>query len=349
MKKILVVIGVCFLVACTREIKTIEDLNELNFDENPALINGFRLGFQPDSIGFRFSRYGIVENSEIPVYCKSCKKWTNKSNLKVNEKHSYAFILLHEQLERLNLALNNRSAFNENKPKHPVVSYVKRGTSYVRTINIDDKVYLDDRGNEFENSEPLISFDYMEGNLITRGFKNVSKNVFAICNMFADYGKDTIITEFALSFHSKNNPPLLRLVYNKDSDMIYKKGQIVNIKDSRFEEIFEHCSENYLMVLNENEAKQIINDFQQKFGKGKRKKTQFSDQFDGKPNKTFYREYRWNKGIVNISLLIDNIPPENFTGMDIENPYSDGKHNGYRITAIFKFDDKTIKIIDKEN
>ena len=349
MKKILVLIGVVFLVACTREIKTIEDLKELSIEENPTLINGFRLGYQPDSIGFRFSRYGIVENSEVPVYCTSCRKWTDKIRLKVNEKHSYAFILLHEQFERVSSSLNNGSTFNEIKSKNSIVSYVKRGVSYVRTINIDDKVYLDDSGNEFETSEPLITFDYMEGHLITRDFKNVSKNVFALCNMFVDFGKDTIITEFALSFHSKNNPPLLRLVYNEDGDMIYKKGQIVNFKDSRFEEIFEHCSENYLMVLNENEVKQIINDFEKKFGKGKRKKTQFSDQFDGKPNKTFYREYRWNKGMVNISLLIDNIPPENFTGMDSENPYSDGKHNGYRITAIFKFDDKTIKIIDKEN
>ena len=89
-------LSICSILisSCSRDIKNLEDLKEISFEENPTLMNGFRLGYQPDSIGFRFRHYNIDQSPRyLDAFCLKCKKWRHKEGLRLEDKHSWGFIL----------------------------------------------------------------------------------------------------------------------------------------------------------------------------------------------------------------------------------------------------------------
>lgn len=346
-----------FISSCSRDVKNLDDLKEISFEENPTLINGFRLGYQPDSIGFNFRRYMLDKSPRrLDSFCKKCKKWRHKESLWLEEKHSWGFILYNEGFGPLHLRFSNLNGEPELDiihTKNPNVYYVKDGHKYIREVNAGDNwTYIDDDGNSFlrEEEEPIIYFTQPEGDgLLNLWSNSLPKGVYGNCKINGEFGKDTIITEFNVSFKSENNTPISRLIFDTEDNILYRKGDIANFLDKDFDE--QHSSEckvNYIAALNQNEVEKIIKYFEKKFGAKKYKTRARAGNFNRPNNKSFYREYRWSVGIVNIVLMIDDYPPTNSITSDFENPYN--KFNkGYSVNALFKLNDKVLKIIEKEN
>jgi hypothetical protein len=330
------------LFSCTDKIESLEDLKNADFEQNPEIALGFRLGVQPDSIGLLFYKYGFEREYYTPIFCEKCNTWRKELTISNEDPHSYQYILRKEDVYG-NIQFNNPEIIKTNNPN---VFYTDKGNGYVRVIKTDKLVYFDDNGNYFEEVEPFISFSKYKDKLYINKFKNIDKGVVAYCDFIGDFGKDTIITEFTLKFESFNNPPISRLVYNGNS-VYYKDGQIVNINDKNFKQLYENCNETFMTALNQKEVNQVIKYFELKFGARKYDSKNYSGDFKRKENSTFYRSYRWAKGSVNISLVIDDYPPENLLGVDKNNPYI--KQKGYRVTASYKFNDEVLKIIEKEN
>jgi hypothetical protein len=123
----------------------------------------------------------------------------------------------------------------------------------------------------------------------------------------------------------------------------------VDFSDEKFEELYGYdCKLSYIAALNQQEVQSIINYFEKKFGKKKYNTRARSGNFNRSNKKSFYREYRWSVGIVNIVLSIDDYPPTNTITSSFDNPYNE-LTKGYGVHAVFKLNDKVLKIIEKEN
>jgi hypothetical protein len=347
-----------FISSCSRDVKNLDDLKEISFEENPTLFNGFRLGYQPDSIGFHFRHY-YLDNSPrfLNAFCLKCKKWRHKESLRLEEKHSWEFILYNEGFGpfRLRLSnLNDEPEPNIIRTKNPNVYYMKDGYKYTREVNSgDDPSYRDGDGNSFllEEQEPIIYFEQPEGEGVFEIglLKSLPEGIYGTVNITGDFGKDTIITDFDITFKSENNTPISRLFFNSDDGILYQKGDIVDFSDEKFEELYGYdCKLSYIAALNQQEVQSIINYFEKKFGKKKYNTRARSGNFNRSNKKSFYREYRWSVGIVNIVLSIDDYPPTNTITSSFDNPYNE-LTKGYGVHAVFKLNDKVLKIIEKEN
>ena len=344
--------------ACSREVKNLDDLKEISFEENPTLFNGFRLGYQPDSIGLNFRYYNLNNSPRfLDAFCLKCKKWRHKESLWLNEKHSWEFILDNEGFgpHRLRLfKLNDEPEPNIIRTKNPKVYYIKDGYKYIRKVNAgDDPNYIDSDGNSFllEEEEPIIYFNEPQGDGLYQlgSSKSLPEGIYANCIIHADLGKDTILTKFEMNFKSENNTPISRLVFNSDDGMLYQKGDVVDFSDEKFMKLNEDaCKWRYIAALNQQEVQSIINYFEKKFGKKKYNTRARSGNFNRSNKKSFYREYRWSVGIVNIVLSIDDYPPTNTITSSFDNPYNE-LAKGFHVFATFKLNDKVLKIIEKEN
>jgi hypothetical protein len=231
------------------------------------------------------------------------------------------------------------------------VYYIKEGNKYIRQVNAGDNfAYLDNDGNAFLEDEPIIYFEQPEGISNLWSSKGLPKGVYGSCIINGDFGKDTILTEFEINFKSENHPPISRLVFTNSENLpLYEKGDIVDFTANGFDEYYiNDCKESYIAALNQEEVQKIISYFEKKFGKKKYKTRARSDKFNRPINKSFYREYRWSVGIVNIILTIDDYPPTNSITSDFENPYNQFGR-GYSANAKFLLNDKVLKIIEKEN
>jgi hypothetical protein len=248
--------------------------------------------------------------------------------------------------------LNSESEPEIIPTNNPNVYYVKDGDKYIREVNAGDNWnYTDDNGNSFliEEKEPIIYFTQPEGDGLNLWSNSLPKGVYGSCIITADFGKDTIITEFEISFKSEKNKPILRFIFDGEDTYLYRNGYITNFLDEDFEEKYgSECTESYIAALNQKEVHSIINYFEKKFGKKKYNTRGFSGNFNRSNNKSFYREYRWSVGIVNILLVIDDYPPTNAIKSDIENPYNSFE-KGYYVHATFKLNNNVLKIIEKEN
>ena len=333
------------LVSCTSKIESLEDLKNADLEQNPELINGFRLGVYPNLENLELNKYKITYGHAIPnYYCKKCNTWYLQHALEFFEPHSFEYIL-NEEFSKYIKPLKDKPRVVPTD--NPLVFYVLTDGKYLRTVNTDELVHFDDSGNSFEEGQPFVSFNHFGETLVIDKFKNIDDGVFSSCYLFSSESNKSVINELNLSFKSVNNPPISRLVYNGEgqNDFYYQEGQVVNIDDRNFEELYENCSETFITALNEKEVKQVIKYFEQKFGARKYDSKNYSGDFNRKPGTTFYRSYRWTKGVVNISLVIDDYPPENKMGVDKENPYI--KQKGYSATAVFTFNDEVQKMLKK--
>ena len=337
--------------SCKSDIESIDDLKEVSFEQNPVIINGFRLGIQPDSIGFRLRYYHLdLSPRYINVYCFECQKWRNERSLCYDDKHSWRYILYNEGFGPDYLRLYSKSDPEIIKTKDPKIYYKLEDGKYIRNIITDNFVYADEYGNSFAQKEPIAYFKHVDGIYNMWGSKNLPEGIYADCFIHADFGKDTILTGFEMNFKSENNPPIARLFYNGEEGVSkYSKGDIVDFSDKKFDELYSYDSQkSYIAALNEKEVKEIIKYFEKKFGAKKYDSKSHSGNFERQVNKSFYREYRWSVGIVNIILTIDDLPPVNFITTSNINPYNEFGV-GYSVFAKFELNDKIVEIIKKEN
>jgi hypothetical protein len=342
---------VSILISCNNEVENLEDLREVSLEENPTLINGLRLGVINDLHDFK--SFGIMRRtrSSIPFYCAECEIWRGfeegqmLDELFFADEHSYRDILRAE--EGFWNLYSQEEVYTTDKSN---VVYVREGGRFVRKIlsNEEDDalVYVDAEGNNFEQKEPFTYFEGLKKMVIMRS-SSFPKGVFANTDLLVNEGKDTILTEMTLNFYSTNNAPLTRLVYDLEDGILYVKGQVVDIEVDNFERLYDDCNEAYFIALNEFEVNKIINFFEDKFGKKEYKTKNCSGDFNRPERKSFYREYRWSVGIVNITLQIHDFQPVNITGLDSKNPYVNQK--GYGVIASFKLNDQVNEIIRKEN
>jgi hypothetical protein len=345
-----------FISSCSRDVKNLDDLKEISFEDNPTLFNGFRLGYQPDSIGFHF-RYYYIDNSQrfLDAFCLKCKKWRHKESLWMKDKHSWGYILYNEGFGPNRIRFTNLNDEPDIiQTKKPNVYYIKEGNIYIRKVNAgDDPNYRDGDGNSFllEEEEPIVYFEQPKGEGVFEIglLKSLPEGIYGSANIIGDSGKDTIITEVDITFKSENNIPISRLFFNANNGILYQKGDIVDFTDEKFDELYgADCKLSYIAALNQQEVQSIINYFEKKFGKKKYNTRGRSGNFKRSNKKSFYREYRWSVGIVNIVLSIDDYPPTNTITSSFDNPYNE-LSKGYGVHAVFKLNDKVLKIIEKEN